>query len=116
MSLRIKQIEYFLPCKVITNKDLEKENPEWDIEEIEKKSGVRSRHIAETDQTALDLAIKAVEKIIATNSTVKDPMDVWILISDCSTVGVAVFSVPVSSLSGTQERKANIRSVDIGKV
>jgi 3-oxoacyl-[acyl-carrier-protein] synthase-3 len=72
MGLIIEQIEYYLPDKVITNEDLAKENPDWDIEKIEKKSGIKSRHIAETDQTALDLAIKAIEKVLSTGFIAKD--------------------------------------------
>lgn len=72
MGLVIKQIEYYLPEKVVTNKDLAKENPDWDIEKTEGKSGVKSRHIADSNQTALDLAIKAVEKILSTDNDVKD--------------------------------------------
>lgn len=72
MGLIIKHIEYFLPEKVITNADLAKENPDWDIEKIEKKSGVKSRHIAEPEQTALDLAINAVKKIFSTGYISKE--------------------------------------------
>ncbi len=72
MGLIIKQIEYYLPEKVITNEDLAKENPEWDIDKIEEKSGVKSRHIAETYQTALDMAIRAVEKVFSTGFIAKD--------------------------------------------
>jgi 3-oxoacyl-[acyl-carrier-protein] synthase-3 len=72
MGLVIKQIEYYLPEKVITNKDLARENPDWDIEKAEGKSGVKSRHIAAFNQTALDLAIKAVEKILSKDNEVKD--------------------------------------------
>lgn len=72
MGLIIKQIEYYLPEKVITNEDLAKENPDWDIMKLEEKSGVKSRHIAEVDQTALDLAIKAVEKVLSTGLIAKD--------------------------------------------
>jgi 3-oxoacyl-[acyl-carrier-protein] synthase-3 len=72
MGLIIKQIAYYLPEKVITNADLANENPGWDIEKTEKKSGVKSRHISETDQTALDLAIRAVEKLFATGPITKE--------------------------------------------
>jgi len=75
MGLIINQIEYYLPEKVITNEDLAKENPEWIIEKIENKSGVLRRHIAEKDQTALTLAIKAVEKIFLKGSISKDQID-----------------------------------------
>lgn len=71
MGLIIKQIEYYLPEKVITNEDLSKENPDWDIKKTEEKSGVKSRHITEPDQTALDLAIGAVDKLIASDFLIK---------------------------------------------
>jgi len=64
VGLKITSIEYYLPEKVVTNDNLAKANPGWDMAKIESKSGVKSRHIAEADQTALDLGIKAVEKIL----------------------------------------------------
>lgn len=75
MGLIIEHIEYYLPEKVITNENLALENPDWNIEKIEEKSGVKSRHIAETDQTALDLAIKSIEKLFSTSSISKDQID-----------------------------------------
>lgn len=75
MGLIIEQIEYYLPEKVITNEDLVLENPAWNIEKIEEKSGVKSRHIVEDDQTAFDLSIKAVEKILSVGTFSKDQID-----------------------------------------
>lgn len=75
MGVIIKQIEYYLPEKVITNLDLAKDNPEWNIEKIEEKSGVKKRHVAEANETALDLAIKAVEKIFSSGVVSKDEID-----------------------------------------
>lgn len=72
MGLIINQIEYYLPERIITNEDLAKENPDWDIGKIENKSGVKSRHVAELNQTALDLAIKAVEKVLSNSIITKD--------------------------------------------
>jgi 3-oxoacyl-[acyl-carrier-protein] synthase-3 len=75
MGVIIKQIEYYLPKKVVTNLELAKDNPEWNIEKIEEKSGVKKRHIAEANETALDLAIKAVEKIFSSGVISKDEID-----------------------------------------
>jgi 3-oxoacyl-[acyl-carrier-protein] synthase-3 len=75
MGLVVNQIEYYLPEKIITNEDLAQKNPDWDIEKIEAKSGVKSRHIAEPNQTTLDLAIKAVEKVFSTGYITKDQID-----------------------------------------
>jgi 3-oxoacyl-[acyl-carrier-protein] synthase-3 len=63
MNAIIKHIEYYLPEKVLTNKDLQNEFPAWDLNKIQTKSGVSSRHIAAFDETALDLSIKACEKL-----------------------------------------------------
>jgi len=65
MGLKINKIEYYLPERVITNDSLANELQYFDVERIEEKSGVKSRHIANNDQTALDLAVKAVEKILS---------------------------------------------------
>lgn len=75
MALIIKHIEYYLPEKIVSNEDLAKKNPGWDIKKIEEKSGVYSRHIAADDQTALDLAIKAVEKLLSNGLVTKDQID-----------------------------------------
>lgn len=64
MSVRINQIEYYLPDKIISNSDLAKEFPEWDADKIEEKVGIRSRHISSGDETALDMAYKAGEKLL----------------------------------------------------
>ena len=34
MSLIIESIEYYLPENIVTNADLQKENPDWDLEKI----------------------------------------------------------------------------------
>lgn len=63
MGVIIKQIEYFLPEKIITNLDIQNEHPEWDIQKVAEKSGVYERHIASISETAFNLACKAVEKL-----------------------------------------------------
>lgn len=65
MNAKIKSIQYYLPQKTVTNVDLRNEFPHWDVDKIEKKSGVFTRHIAGKDETALDLSIKACEKLFA---------------------------------------------------
>ena len=63
MSIKITSIDYFLPANVVTNSDLKKENPDWDLDSVEKKSGVLERHIARQDETALDLAVETCHKL-----------------------------------------------------
>ena len=64
-NCRISDIEYYLPCKTRTNRDIEAICPDFKAEKIEKKVGIVCRHIADVDETALDLAEKACRKLFA---------------------------------------------------
>ena len=72
MSLIIKSIEYYLPVTKVTNEDLQREHPSWDLDKITAKSGVLQRHIAGEDETAYDLSLKACEKLFQ-KKTSADP-------------------------------------------
>ncbi|MFA5974927.1 MAG: ketoacyl-ACP synthase III [Elusimicrobiota bacterium] len=61
----IVALEYHLPAKVETGQALKSDNPDWRMEDIEAKTGVRQRHIAALDETAADLAAQAAEKIFS---------------------------------------------------
>jgi len=63
MSLIIESIEYFLPDNIVTNLDLQNENPQWNLDKITEKTGVYERHIASENETAYDLSVKACEKL-----------------------------------------------------
>jgi len=73
MEAKITNIEYYLPEKIITNDQLAKQFPDWSSEKIEKKVGIRERHIVKEDETALDLALIAGKKIL--NNYDKDKID-----------------------------------------
>ena len=75
MSIKLTAIDYYLPKNIVTNSDLEKENPDWDLDSVEKKSGVLERHIARQDETALDLAVEACTKLFSQNPTHKQDID-----------------------------------------
>ena len=60
---KIKHIEYYLPDKIIDNDILVREFQEWTPDKIENKTGIRERHIAADNETSLDLAIPACNKI-----------------------------------------------------
>ena len=63
MGAFIKAISYYLPDRVVTNEDLVKEFPEWDVEKVYSKVGVKERHLAAESETAGDLAEKAALKL-----------------------------------------------------
>ena len=56
-------IAYALPQKVVTTQDLANEFPEWSVEKIDSKTGIRERHIAAEDECASDLAVEAARKL-----------------------------------------------------
>ncbi len=64
MGEKIKQVEYYLPERILTNEELEKAYPEWSATKLEKKVGIKQRHIAGPNETSLDLATKAAIKVL----------------------------------------------------
>ena len=64
MGAKIKLIEYYLPERILTNKELEKVYPEWSATKLEKKVGIKQRHIAGPNETSLDLAANAATKLL----------------------------------------------------
>ena len=68
MGIKIKSIEYELPKKSEDLSDLVDEFAPWNIDEIFEKTGVEKRYIAEKNETALDLSIKACSKILKHHS------------------------------------------------
>lgn len=76
MKAYIKAIEYALPDRAVTNEELVKEFPEWSVEKIADKVGVNKRHVAASDVTSKDLAVKAAIKLFDNNTSVrKDDID-----------------------------------------
>ena len=72
MGIYIRQIEYHLPEKIVTNDDLQATHPEWDVQKVSEKSGVLQRHIALDNETAFDLSCRAVEKLFQNDEISKD--------------------------------------------
>jgi len=64
MDAYISGITFVLPECVVTNQQLQEENPDWEVARIESKTGIKARHIAAENETALDLAVLAGKKLI----------------------------------------------------
>lgn len=75
MRVQIKDIAYYLPECVVTNEELHEKNPSWDMALVEERSGVLKRHIARDDETALDLAFRACEKLFSRNEDLPGQID-----------------------------------------
>ena len=75
MPAGIRDIEFYLPSSRISNAELQVENPAWDMQTAETRSGVLNRYIAAPDETALDLAFHACRKIIQKNPQLDQKID-----------------------------------------
>ena len=64
-DVSIEAIEYCLGCETENGSDLLVQNPDWNLDEIEQKTGIKNRHIVSRDETASDLAFAACEKIFS---------------------------------------------------
>ncbi len=67
MGTIIDRIEYAFPKNIITNQDLKNEFPDYDFIKFEKKVGIKSRYVVSKNETALDLSVRACEKIFEGN-------------------------------------------------
>lgn len=63
--VRVEEIEYELPERVLTNDDLSRENPSWDMSKVAMRTGVSSRRIAAEGETSFDLAARACDRLFA---------------------------------------------------
>lgn len=77
----IKAISYYLPEQVLSNEEVAKAFPEWTVEKIEQKIGIKQRHITKDGETASDLAVKAAEALIEDENIDKESIDYLIFVS-----------------------------------
>lgn len=66
MAAFVKAISYYLPKKVVTNDELVADFPEWTVEKIVEKVGVKQRHVA-GDEKISDMAVMAAERLFSEN-------------------------------------------------
>lgn len=81
LPARIELIEYQLPDSIETGITLIEQNPEWSIVEIEKKTGINTRYISDQYETALDLGLRAANKILTNNENLRAEIDVLIFVT-----------------------------------
>jgi len=72
VKAKIAAIEYALPKKSITNEDLDLLHPDWSIHQVAKSTGVMTRYVCAEDQTALDLAVEACDRLFARGVVAKE--------------------------------------------
>jgi 3-oxoacyl-[acyl-carrier-protein] synthase-3 len=59
----ISAIEYYLPRRSLSSDQLANEFPEWSLEKLDAKTGIRERHIAADTECSSDLAVEAANKL-----------------------------------------------------
>ena len=80
MKVKISSISYHLPEKTEGLDDLQRDNPDWDMPKLLEKTGIRTRHIASSDQTASDLAYIAAEQLLC-DTQIRHQIDLLILVT-----------------------------------
>ena len=72
-------IEYVLPEEIVSNKDLAKLFNSWSAEKIFQKTGIKERHVVAEGETAVDLGVRAAEKLFQSGIIKKDEIDFVLL-------------------------------------
>ncbi len=75
MQARISAIEYHLPEAVLSTGDLAEEFPDWSVEKIDSKTGIKVRHLAGADECSSDLAAAAAEKLFTSGACTPSDID-----------------------------------------
>ncbi len=75
MPARLSHIEYVLPQRVVTNEDLKRAHPDWNVDLAASKTGVLSRRLAGDDELASDLAYRAAVTLLANSHTPAEAID-----------------------------------------
>lgn len=81
MRIGIKSIAYYLPEQILTNDDLAIIYDDWTAEKIFNKTGIQQRHISKNNETAVDLAYHAAEKLFNEQNINRQDIDFVILVT-----------------------------------
>lgn len=65
MHAAIEAIAYILPARTETSEELARAHPDWPLEKLVERTGVRIRHVAGDDECASDLAVDAARRLFA---------------------------------------------------
>jgi 3-oxoacyl-[acyl-carrier-protein] synthase III len=79
VAARIAAVATHLPDTVLTNDQLAIDFPSWSADKILEKTGIRERRVTAADETALDLAVAAVQQLFAQAPAARDAVDFVIL-------------------------------------
>ena len=109
----IKAISYYLPEQVLGNEEVAKAFPEWTVEKIEQKIGIKQRHITKDGETASDLAVKAAEALIDDNKIDKESIDYLIFVSQSPDYHLPTTACLIQTRLGLSHRLA-VLDINLG--
>ena len=75
----IKAVEYYLPPTILNNDQLAAEFPEFSADKIFAKTGIRDRHISESNQFVSDMAVCAANSLFENKKISRESIDFLIL-------------------------------------
>ena len=75
MHAKISAIEYVLPTNACSTEALSAEFPEWSVDKIDGKTGIRTRYIAASDQCSSDLGVAAGRKLFDSGACRPEDID-----------------------------------------
>ena len=110
MKVYIKGIAYNLPEKVLTNEMIAQEFPEWTVEKIDKKIGIKQRHVTVEGETASDLAVGAAEKLFSDLSYDHSQIDYLIFVSQSPDYHLPTTACTIQTRLGLSQR---ITAIDV---
>lgn len=79
MKAYIKSISYYLPEHILSNELIHEDFPEWDINKISSKTGIKSRHISGKNEFTSDMALDAANKLFEEHNIDKNSIDFLLL-------------------------------------
>lgn len=110
MKVYIKAINYALPEGVLTNEEVAAMFPEWTVEKIEKKLGIKQRHITAENETASDIAIKAAEQMFENSGIKKEEIDYLIFVTQSPDYHLPTTACVIQKRMGLSH---NLTSIDV---
>jgi 3-oxoacyl-[acyl-carrier-protein] synthase-3 len=78
----LRDIAVDLPAAVVSNDDLAREYPSWNLQKTRHRSGVLKRRIVDKDQTALDLAQAACQSLFKRHAGLASKVDAIIFCTE----------------------------------
>ncbi|MDA3920600.1 MAG: ketoacyl-ACP synthase III [Salinisphaera sp.] len=75
MPAVIDAIEYMLPARTESIEEIAARFPNWPLERIAEKTGIRARHVASEDECASDFGVIAANRLIEKTGTSRQDID-----------------------------------------